>query len=210
MSAQAARKSSCLLENLFRRSLVGKIFPDTPEYEAKLKHLLKQPRAVYAGFDATAGSLHIGNLSTIMNLLHFHSHGHKVICVIGDSTTRLGDPSGHTEDRKEIAKETLLKNASSIEETLIRLFKNFDLYFNNELKEKGTKNPIIIRNSMWYKNRDMIEFVSDIFRQVRVKSLLKRKTIAERLAPDSDGINMSEFCYQNFSSIRLVRIKTIV
>lgn len=209
MGVQAVLKPTCLLEHLFKRSLVGRIFPDSPEYTQKLKHLLKQPRAVYAGFDATGSSLHIGNLATIMNLLHFHRYGHKVICVIGDATARIGDPSGHTEDRKEVATESIMRNAASIEETLRRVFSNFNQYFNDDTSKSEHKSPIIVRNSSWYKDKDVVEFVGDIFRQVRVPGLLKRKAIADRMACDSAGLNMSEFCYQIFQAYDWVTLRRL-
>merc|ERR1719328_278440 len=64
-------------------------------------------RTVYAGFDPTADSLHIGNLLVIMALLQSQGAGHKVIALIGGETAKLGDPSGKTSERPSLDNETL-------------------------------------------------------------------------------------------------------
>lgn len=193
IEAMAARASTCLLETLTRRAIVGNVYPESVEYRDKLKLLLKTPATIYAGFDATASSLHIGNLAAIMGLMHFHQHGHKVICVIGDATTQVGDPSGHTRDRKKINKDTIAKNANSIEEIVHRLFSNYKKHFHDN--KSTLQEPLVIRNSTWYENKDIVGFISDIFREVRVGELMHRKSISERLK-SRNGMNMSEFCYQ--------------
>lgn len=203
MSSIAACKnianSVCLLDKLTRRSLLGNVYPEGENFRTRIKNLLKEPQTVYAGFDATSSSLHVGNLATIMNLIHFFERGHRVICVVGDATTQLGDPSGHTRDRKKLDKGLIEKNASSIEETLKKLFINYNSYFRQTSDKSKTEFPMIIRNSQWYEDKNVIDFVSDIFREVRVGGLLHKKSISERLKT-KDGMNMSEFCYQIFQS----------
>lgn len=125
---QGLKTASSLLDKLMRRSLISGIYPESAEYRDKLRFMLQRPTTVYAGFDATSESLHVGNLATIMNLLHFQRNGHRVICVIGDATAQVGDPSGHTSDRTKIDKSVIEKNANSIEEILQRLFVNHQLY----------------------------------------------------------------------------------
>lgn len=188
------RTSICLLETLTRRAIVGNIYPESLEYRDKLKSLLQKPATIYAGFDATATSLHIGNLAAFMGLLYFHRLGHKVICVIGDATTQVGDPSGHAKDRKRIDLESIEKNASSIETIVQRLFKNYRSQFHND-SDATLQEPLVIRNSTWFKDTNAVEFIGEIFREVRVGELMHRKSISERLK-SSYGMNMSEFCYQ--------------
>jgi hypothetical protein len=50
---------------------------------------------VYAGFDPTASSLHVGNLLVLVGLLHFHRAGHRVVALLGGATARIGDPRSH-------------------------------------------------------------------------------------------------------------------
>lgn len=187
----------CLLDILTKRSLLGNIYPESESFRARAKEMLMEPQTVYAGFDATSSSLHVGNLATIMNLIHFYQQGHRVICVVGDATTQIGDPSGHTRDRKKLDKNLVEKNAICIEDTLKLLFTNYNSHF----RQDGDKAelPMIVRNSQWYSGKNVIDFVSDVFREVRVGSLLHKKSISERLKTPH-GMNMSEFCYQIFQA----------
>lgn len=206
---KAASNKACLLDKLLRRSLIEGIYPESEIYRNKLKCKLNKPTTIYAGFDATSSCLHVGNLVTIMNLLHFRRHGHRVVCLIGDATTQIGDPSGHTKDRKHIDRDIIDENANSLHETLKRLFRNsltcFDQPSGELLKVSQPESkidlpePVIVRNSEWYQGVQVVDFVSKIFRQVRVGPLLHKKSISERLQ-SHEGINMSEFSYQIFQA----------
>ena len=193
----------CLFDKLLKRGLISGIYPESVEYRIKLKELLSNgPRTVYTGFDATASSLHIGNLATLINLLHLQRHGHQVICVIGDATTLVGDPAGRSKERQRFGDKSVIdQNASNIEQTLNKLFKNFNSCF-PETKvnlKSSILQPIIVRNSLWYSDKNVVDFVGDVFREVRVGGLLHKKSIQERLQ-SREGMNMSEFCYQIFQA----------
>ena len=194
---------SCLLDKLLRRGLISGIYPESDGFRDKLRGLLRNNTAtIYAGFDATATSLHVGNLVALINLLYFQRHGHRVICVIGDATAKVGDPSGHTRDRKVIAKDVIANNAQSIEQTLKRIFRNFNDHILPTVPTETTQaltQPIILRNSAWYNDKQVVDFVSDTFRMVRVGSILHKTSIRERLATQ-EGINMAEFSYQIFQA----------
>ena len=58
-----------------------------------------EPRCVYAGFDPTADSLHVGNLMVIMALLRAQRAGHQPIGLVGGATAKIGDPSGKSSER---------------------------------------------------------------------------------------------------------------
>lgn len=196
-----------LLDRLMKRCLVSLTYPDNKDVLNNIRNELKQPSTVYAGFDATSDSLHIGNLAILMNLLHFHRDGHQVICLIGDSTVKIGDPSGHTMDRKQIETSTINQNASSIETTIRNVFSNFSSHFSHRIDCQGIKPPIIVRNSSWYTNINVIDFVNDIFRVIRVGDLLHKKSIQDRLA-SREGMNMSEFSYQIFQAFDWHTLRT--
>src|SRR6478736_1862021 len=74
----------------------------------------KQVVPGYIGFDATASSLHVGNLVSIMLLRRLQQAGHKPIVVMGGGTTKVGDPSGKDESRKLLTEETINANIASI------------------------------------------------------------------------------------------------
>lgn len=191
-----------LLDKLLRRGLVTNIYPESAEYRDRLRQILTKSTAVYTGFDATGPSLHVGNLATIVNSLYFQAHGHQVICVIGDATTRIGDPSGHRKDRLVLDKSVIDNNSRSIETTLRTIFNNFQKYFlQSQIQNRdiAIKEPIIVRNSTWFEDKKAVDFVGDIFRDVRVGWLMHKTSIQERLKTNN-GMNAAEFCYQIFQA----------
>ena len=71
----------------------------------------------YVGYDATADSLHIGNLVSIMMLHWLQQTGHRPIVLMGGGTTKVGDPSGKDEARQMLTDERIAANIASIRET---------------------------------------------------------------------------------------------
>src|SRR5829696_2851349 len=78
----------------------------------------------YIGFDATAPSLHVGNLVQIMQLRRLQQSGHKPGEVMGGGTTKIGDPSGRDESRKLLTQELIRTNIASIR----RVFEYFLIF----------------------------------------------------------------------------------
>src|SRR5580704_7858141 len=83
------------------------------------------PVSAYIGFDATADSLHIGNLVQIMLLRRLQQAGHRPIVLMGGGTTKVGDPSGRDESRQLLTEQQIQSNIASIRETFTR-FLRFD------------------------------------------------------------------------------------
>src|SRR5437763_10217777 len=75
----------------------------------------------YIGFDATAPSLHVGNLVQIMQLRRLQQAGHKPIVLMGGGTTKVGDPSGKDEGRKLLSADVIDANIAGIR----RVFEHF-------------------------------------------------------------------------------------
>src|SRR6478736_10233347 len=75
----------------------------------------------YVGYDATAPSLHVGNLVSIMLLRRMQQAGHKPIVLMGGGTSKVGDPSFKDEARKLLAEDTIGQNIASIR----RIFERF-------------------------------------------------------------------------------------
>ena len=91
--------------------------------------LFETKQTIYTGIDPTGPSLHVGNLMVIMTCLHALRHGHRVICLIGDSTATIGDPSGKLKERESIDRQTIDSNASRISSSLSSIFVNHLKYF---------------------------------------------------------------------------------
>src|SRR3990170_827979 len=73
-----------------------------------------KPRVVYAGFDPTADSLHVGSLLPLLLLRRFQRAGHKPIAVVGGATGMIGDPSGKSQERNLLSKESLDANVAGL------------------------------------------------------------------------------------------------
>ena len=85
------------------------------------KLLNKEKIKAYIGFDCTAESLHVGSLLQIMCLRLLQSHGHQPIVLLGDGTTKIGDPSGKDKTRKILSEKEINKNTKNIK----KILKNF-------------------------------------------------------------------------------------
>ena len=81
------------IEELRWRGMIHDITPGTEE------QLLKEMTSAYIGYDPTSDSLHIGNLASIMMLVHLQRAGHKPFALVGGATGMIGDPSGKSEER---------------------------------------------------------------------------------------------------------------
>lgn len=100
-----------------------------------------KPQYIYAGFDPTADSLHIGNLLVIIGLIHFQRAGHNPIALVGGATGRIGDPSGKSTERNALESKELKQNLSSIKKQLHRIFENHHKHLWNE-QSQGKLNPV--------------------------------------------------------------------
>ncbi len=80
-----------------------------------IRTLLQKPTTIYAGFDPTSDSLHVGSLLPLTLLRRFQQYGHKPIALVGGATGMVGDPSGKSDERNLLDKETLAKNVTGIE-----------------------------------------------------------------------------------------------
>ncbi|RLD74301.1 MAG: tyrosine--tRNA ligase, partial [Bacteroidetes bacterium] len=96
------------VEELKWRGMIHDIMPGTEEL------LNKEKSSGYIGFDPSANSLHIGNLTGIMILKHFQEAGHKPVVLIGGATGMIGDPSGKSQERNLLDEKTLGHNQECI------------------------------------------------------------------------------------------------
>src|SRR5690606_40523068 len=82
-------------------------------------------QSAYIGFDATAQSLHVGNLTGIMMLRWFQETGHKPITLMGGGTSKIGDPSFKDEQRKLMDDDTINTNIRHIQDTCFQQFRKY-------------------------------------------------------------------------------------
>lgn len=160
--------------------------------------LQKSPQCVYAGFDPTASSLHIGNLLILMNLLHWQRARHQVIALVGGATGLIGDPSHRKSERVEIEKHLIEENVKSITKNIETIFNNHAKYIWKN-KQEDLKPLIIINNLDWYTNVNIIDFIRNVGKYFRMGTMLSRSSVQSRLNSDT-GMSFTEFSYQVFQA----------
>lgn len=151
------------------------------------------------GADPTAASLHVGNLVALMPLVHFFLNGFPVFTVIGDATAQLGDPSGRSTSRKQMAETTRTANSNSIHNQLKDLSSSI-LSYAQDCNYPFSQMPSssqwsIVRNSSWYENLKLLKFLSSVGPHVRVSQMLARDSVTTRLQSPS-GLSFAELTYQ--------------
>jgi len=125
----------------------------------------------YGGFDATAPSLHVGNLMLIMLLRRLQQSGHKPIVIMGGGTTKVGDPSGKDETRKLLDDAGIAANIASIR----RVFERF-LTFGD-----GPTDAVMINNDDWLSQLGYIELLRDVGRHFTINRMLTFDSVRLRL-----------------------------
>ncbi len=151
----------------------------------------------YIGFDATAPSLHVGNLLVIMLLRRLQQAGHKPIVVMGGGTSKVGDPSFKDEARKLLAEETIDANIASIK----RIFERF-LTFGD-----GPTDAVLVNNADWLDTLEYLPFLRDIGRHFSINRMLSFDSVKLRLDREQ-SLSFLEFNYmilQGYDFLELYR-----
>jgi tyrosyl-tRNA synthetase len=172
-----------LIEELQWRGLVHDIMPGTEE------QLLKEPTAVYIGFDPTSDSLHIGSLVPIILLKHIRNYGHRPIALVGGATGMIGDPSGKSNERNLLDEATLNYNVDGIKGVLSKFL---------DFEAKDATAPVLVNNYDWMKNFSFIDFAREVGKRITVNYMMAKDSVKKRLSGEEGGEGMSftEFTYQ--------------
>lgn len=165
------------IEELRWRGMLQDVMPGTAE------QLRKEMTAGYIGFDPTAASLHIGNLATIMLLVHFQRAGHKPFALVGGATGMIGDPSGRSTERDFLSEETLRHNQEGIRAQLSR-FLTFD---------DSANSAEMVNNYDWFKGISFLDFLREAGTHLTVNYMVAKDSVKKRL---ETGLSFTEFSYQ--------------
>jgi tyrosyl-tRNA synthetase len=125
----------------------------------------------YIGFDATAPSLHVGNLVSIMLLRRLQQAGHKPVVVMGGGTTRIGDPTGRDESRKMLSDDTIESNIASIR-TAFEQFLTFG---------GGPTDAVMVNNHDWLGKLGYIELLQQVGTHFTINRMLTFDSVKLRL-----------------------------
>jgi tyrosyl-tRNA synthetase len=138
----------------------------------------------YVGYDATADSLHIGSLVSIMLLRHLQRTGHRPIVLMGGGTTKVGDPSGRDETRQLLSDLKIAANIASIR----RIFERY-LRF-----DAGPTGALMVNNDDWLAKLEYIPFLRDVGRHFTINRMLTMDSVRMRLEREQP-LTFLEFNY---------------
>ncbi|MBS0385223.1 MAG: tyrosine--tRNA ligase [Proteobacteria bacterium] len=150
----------------------------------------------YIGFDMTAPSLHVGNLTQIMTLRRLQQAGGKPIVLLGGGTTRVGDPSGKEEMRQLLTEEQIVENTQSIRGT----FEKF-LRFG-----AGKTDALLVDNSEWLLALNYLDFLRTVGRHMSVNRMLTMDSVKLRLEREQP-MSFIEFNYMILQAYDFVELK---
>jgi len=166
-----------ILQTLRERGFVQQVSDEA----ALTAQLASHPVTFYAGFDPTASSLHVGNMTPLMAMAHLTRAGHRPVAVLGGGTAMVGDPSGKTELRQMLTVETIQANRLAIEPQVRRF-----------VADAGD-NAILVDNAEWLAPLNYLGFLRDIGRHFSVNRMLAAEAYRQRL---EKGLSFIEFNYQ--------------
>ncbi len=132
---------------------------------------LRQIVPAYIGYDATAPSLHVGNLASVMMLRRLQQAGHQPIVLMGGGTTKVGDPSGKDEVRKLLDDAGIAANIAAIRRIFERLLTFGD----------GPSDAIMANNADWLDALEYIPFLRDVGRHFTINRMLTFDSVKLRL-----------------------------
>jgi len=181
------------IDELRQRHLVAQISDE----DGLARLLTDEATSVYAGYDPTASSLHVGNLVPTILLKRFQLAGHRPYVVVGGATGMIGDPSGKSEERNLLDDATLAANVAGIRDQLSRLL-DFD---------DAATGARLVNNADWMRNVGYLEFLRDYGKHLTVNYMMAKESVKTRLEGEN-GISYTEFSYmflQAYDFVHLAR-----
>ena len=158
------------------------------ELIAKLKK--GRPLKVKVGFDPTAPDIHLGHTVVLQKMRQFQDAGHEVICLIGDFTGMIGDPSGRSSTRPPLTRQEVLENAKTYQKQVKKIL--------------DPDRTIMAYNSQWMDNMVVSDFIKLTSVQT-VARMLERDDFKKRFQ-QQHPISIHEFLYpfiQGYDSVAL-------
>ena len=155
----------------------------------------KKKITAYIGFDCTAESLHVGSLIQLMLIRILQKNGNQVIVLLGDGTSKIGDPSGKDKSRQLLKEKEIKNNSQNIK-------KNIEKF---TIKDTGVKKIKFLYNSLWLDNINYINFLRTYGKNVSVNKMLTMDSISERLKREQP-LSFLEFNYMVIQAYDFVQL----
>jgi len=166
-----------IIDELRERGLVQQVV-----FEDDLKKKLdSSSQSFYIGFDPTADSLHVGHFMQMIVAKRLQDAGHRPIILIGGGTAMIGDPSGRTDMRSMMTKETIAHNVDC-----------FKTQMSKFIRFEGDNAAVLVNNADWLLGLNYIDFLREVGANFSVNKMLTAECYKKRL---EKGLTFLEFNY---------------
>ena len=176
-----------LYEELVARGLIAQVTS-----EKEVSDLINNGKATfYIGFDPTADSLHVGHFMALMLMRRLQKAGNKPIALIGGGTAMIGDPSGRTDMRQMMTRETIQHNCDCFK---VQMSKFIDF---------SDDKALMVNNADWLLDLNYVDFMRDIGPCFSVNNMLRADCYKQRM---EKGLSFLEFNYMLMQSYDFYRL----
>ena len=170
-----------IYDELVARGLIAQVTS-----EEEIREMVDNGKATfYIGFDPTADSLHVGHFMALCLMKRLQMAGNKPIALIGGGTTMIGDPSGRTDMRSMMTRETIDHNCACFKKQMERFI------------EFGEGKAQMVNNADWLLNLNYIDFIRDVGACFSVNNMLRAECFKQRM---EKGLSFLEFNYMPMQS----------
>ena len=176
-----------LYDELVARGLIAQVTD-----EEQISEMINNGKATfYIGFDPTADSLHVGHFMALMLMRRLQKAGNKPIALIGGGTAMIGDPSGRTDLRQMMTKETIQHNVDCFK---VQMSKFIDF---------ADDKAMLVNNADWLLDLNYVDFIRDIGTCFSVNNMLRAECYKQRM---EKGLSFLEFNYMIMQSYDFYRL----
>ena len=170
-----------LYDELVARGLIAQVTD-----EEKVKEMINNGKATfYIGFDPTADSLHVGHFMALCLMRRMQKHGNRPIALLGGGTAMIGDPSGKTDMRQMMTRETIEHNAACFKEQMSRFI------------DFSEGKALMLNNADWLLDLNYVELLREVGACFSVNNMLRAECYKQRMA---NGLSFLEFNYMIMQS----------
>ena len=168
-------------DELVARGLIAQVTD-----EEEIKELINNGKAVfYIGFDPTADSLHVGHFMALCLMKRLQMAGNKPIALIGGGTAMIGDPSGRTDMRQMMTRETINHNVECFKKQMSRFI------------EFGEDKAMLVNNADWLMDLNYVDVLREVGAHFSVNRMLTAECYKQRM---EKGLSFLEFNYMIMQS----------
>ncbi len=170
-----------LYEELVARGLIAQVTD-----EDEIKTMINEGKATfYIGFDPTADSLHVGHFMALCLMKRLQQAGNRPIALIGGGTAMIGDPSGRTDMRSMMTRETIQHNCDCFKKQMERFI------------EFGEGKAMMVNNADWLMDLNYVEILREVGACFSVNNMLRAECYKQRM---EKGLSFLEFNYMIMQS----------